>query len=317
MNVNITGIYENTIFEDLQLLQTDLSSLVNVVEGLPLQYADLTSFTILSNDYTAYKENSISYITNINNDIVNLSTNISILNTDINYNYVNITALSTLSTAIDEQFTLTTTYIDDKIIEQHDYTDQEIEALRVEGYIQEALTQAAAWITSDEGKRFRKKVWAKISSKWASFSGRHQYTEFLNDASFATAEELDEMLKVYRYDGLAAGIRCDAVTGKDIVMNGNTYIYSGNLYLTGDIHKGSFSSGGAWTQQKKLNDYFVMKGVKALHCLDINTTTELLELHYDDLDFEQGPAPYNYLKLKYPIHSVHPTQCLSVDPTTR
>jgi hypothetical protein len=107
MNVNITGMYENTIFEDLQLLQTDLSSLVNVVDGLPLQYADLTSFTILSNDYTAYKENSISYITNINNDIVNLSTNISILNTDINYNYVSITALSTLSTAVDDQFTLT------------------------------------------------------------------------------------------------------------------------------------------------------------------------------------------------------------------
>jgi hypothetical protein len=60
-----------------------------------------------------------------------------------------------------------------------------------------------------------------------------------------------------------------------------------------------------------------MKGVKAVHCLDINNTTELLELHYDDLDFEQGPAPYNYLKLKYHIHSVHPTQCLSVDPTTR
>ena len=60
-----------------------------------------------------------------------------------------------------------------------------------------------------------------------------------------------------------------------------------------------------------------MKGVKALHCLDINNTTELLELHYDDLDFEQGPAPYYNLKLKYPIHSVHPTQCLSVDPTTR
>ncbi len=42
-----------------------------------------------------------------------------------------------------------------------------------------------------------------------------------------------------------------------------------------------------------------------------------MELHYDDLDLEQGPAPYYCLKLKYPIHSVHPTQCLSVDPTTR
>ncbi len=65
------------------------------------------------------------------------------------------------------------------------------------------------------------------------------------------------MLKVYRYDGLAAGIRCDAITGKDIVMNGNTYTCSGNLYLTGDINKGTFTSTGLWTQQKKLNDYFV------------------------------------------------------------
>jgi hypothetical protein len=94
-------------------------------------------------------------------------------------------------------------------------------------------------------------------------------------------------------------------------MNGNTYIFSGYLFLTGDIKKGTFSIGGTWTQQKKLNDYVVMKGVKALHCLDINNSTELLELHYDDLDFEQGPAPYNYLKL------IHRTQCLSVDPTTR
>ena len=51
--------------------------------------------------------------------------------------------------------------------------------------------------------------------------------------------------------------------------------------------------------------------------MDSNNSTESLELHYDDLDFEQGPAPYNYLKLKYPIHSVHATQCLSVDSTTR
>jgi hypothetical protein len=99
------------------------------------------------------------------------------------------------------------------------------------------------------------------------------------------------MLKVYRYDGLAAGIRCDKKTGKDVVINGNTYVYSGDLYLTGDIQKGTFSSAGTWTEQKILNDYYVMKSVKALHCLDINNTTELLELHYDDLDFEQGPAP--------------------------
>ncbi len=31
----------------------------------------------------------------------------------------------------------------------------------------------------------------------------------------------------------------------------------------------------------------------------------------------QCPAPYYYLNLKYRIHSVHSTQCLSVDPTTK
>ena len=35
------------------------------------------------------------------------------------------------------------------------------------------------------------------------------------------------------------------------------------------------------------------------------------------MDFDLGPTPYYYLKLKYPIHSVHPTQCLSVNATTK
>jgi hypothetical protein len=267
MNVNITGIYDNTVivdtnlFEDVRLLQTGLSSLsdtlFNVVEGLPYQYANLTSFTILSNDYDSFKINNTSNLSNINLDIDNLSTSLSILSSDyesykitsnsylniINNDIINLnTTLSTLSTSIDDQFELTTTYIDEKITEQQEYTDQEIEALRTEGYVQEALTQALAWVTSDEGKRFRKKVWSRISSKWASFTGARLYTEFLNDASYATAEELDEMLKVYRYDGLAAGIRCDAIIGKELVINGGTYIYNGNLHLTGNINKGTFNA---------------------------------------------------------------------------
>ena len=53
-------------------------------------------------------------------------------------------------------------------------------------------------------------------------------------------------------------------------MKGDTYIFDGNLYLTGNIYKGTFSeSSGTWTGSKLLNDYFVMKGVKSLHCLDI------------------------------------------------
>jgi hypothetical protein len=67
MNVNITGIYDNPVivdnnlFEDVRLLQTGLSSLsdtlFNVVEGLPNQYANLTTFTNLANDYETFKKN--------------------------------------------------------------------------------------------------------------------------------------------------------------------------------------------------------------------------------------------------------------------
>ena len=63
MNVNITGI--NDVSEDIQLLQTGLSSLndtlVSVVDGLPFQYANLTTFTILSDDYESYKINTNTY----------------------------------------------------------------------------------------------------------------------------------------------------------------------------------------------------------------------------------------------------------------
>ncbi len=41
----------------------------------------------------------------------------------------------------------TITYIDDKTTEEHEYTDQEVEAWKNEGYIQETKTQllARAW----------------------------------------------------------------------------------------------------------------------------------------------------------------------------
>ncbi len=112
MNVNITGIYDNTVivdsnlFEDVKLLQTGLSSLsdtlYNVVEGLPNQYANLTTFTALSADYDSYKINN-------NSNIDNLTDDLSALNTNVNDNYVNNTTLTSLSTEIDNQFELTTT----------------------------------------------------------------------------------------------------------------------------------------------------------------------------------------------------------------
>jgi hypothetical protein len=59
--------------------------------------------------------------------------------------------------------------------------------------------------------------------------------------------------------------------GKEVVINGDTYIYNGNLFLTGNINKETFSSSsGAWTQQELLNYYFVMKGFKINNCLSID-----------------------------------------------
>ena len=97
MNVNITGIYDNTVivdsnlFEDVRLLQTGLSSLsdtlFDVVEGLPFKYANLTTFTILSDDYEAYKITDNSRFEILSNNYeqfkINNNTNLSILNTDI------------------------------------------------------------------------------------------------------------------------------------------------------------------------------------------------------------------------------------------
>ncbi len=92
MNVNITGIYDNTVivdnnsFEDVRLLHTWLSSLSNtlfsVVEGLPNQYANLTSFSNLYPSFDDYTINDNSNISTINLDIVILSTSLCILSSD-------------------------------------------------------------------------------------------------------------------------------------------------------------------------------------------------------------------------------------------
>ncbi len=115
MNVIITGSFDNTVvvdtdlFEDVKLLQTGLSSwsdnFFNLVEEHPITYAILTLFSDLSSDYEVYK--------------INNNTNISILHLDIENienNYVTNTSLSTLATAIDDLFKLTTTYIDEKAV---------------------------------------------------------------------------------------------------------------------------------------------------------------------------------------------------------
>jgi hypothetical protein len=80
MNINITGIYDNTVivdtnlFEDVRLLQTGLSSLsdtlFDVVQGLPYKYANLTTFSTLSDDYDAFNITNNSNLSTIYSDIV-------------------------------------------------------------------------------------------------------------------------------------------------------------------------------------------------------------------------------------------------------
>jgi hypothetical protein len=112
----------------------------------------------------------------MNLDIVNLGTSLSILSNDISNKYVNNTTLSTLSDTIDDEFTTTITYVDDKVQEQHEYTDQEIENLRNAGYIQEAVTQLLAWATSDVencGLQWNKLKWNKHRSRPTHIHGIH------------------------------------------------------------------------------------------------------------------------------------------------
>ena len=112
MNVNITGIYDNTVivdsnlFDDVKLLQTGLSSLsdtlFSVVEGLPYQYANLTAFTTLSNDYEAYKITNNTNISNLNNITTSLSnktdfSNLLVSNASTLLSSLNVSGQSTLN----------------------------------------------------------------------------------------------------------------------------------------------------------------------------------------------------------------------------
>ncbi len=72
-----------------------------------------------------------------------------------------------------------------------------------------------ASLASDQGKRFRKQIWTRLPSKWLSLTGCQAYTdsitELLDDAQQSTSGELDDLLKVYRYNWNNAGIRTDTL----------------------------------------------------------------------------------------------------------
>jgi hypothetical protein len=51
----------------------------DVIQGLPYQYANLTSFTTLSSDYDSYKINNNCNISTLNLEIYNSTTHLCIL----------------------------------------------------------------------------------------------------------------------------------------------------------------------------------------------------------------------------------------------
>ena len=176
-------------------------------------YKTFTDETIynLSSDYDLFKTLTINNIFDLSTNIILLNDNLITLGNDYDlfksYTYTTFYDISStfmnMASTIDEQFLITYQYIDVKDREQKTYTDDEVTQLRNEGMIQEAVTQILAWITSDEGKRFRKKVWDKIKYKWLTFSGSRPYSELSDDIDNAITDELDDSLKVYRYkDGI-------------------------------------------------------------------------------------------------------------------
>ena len=217
----MTGIYEPT-YDDITIIQTDITNLNQIfiitISGLPYTYAGLNEFNILSddfkililltdnkfndistniillnNDLESYKTFTDSNILTLGNEIISISTDYDLFKSyayttfyDISSTFIN------MASAIDEQFLITYQYIDEKDVEQKTYTDDEVTKLRNEGMIQEAVTQLLAWVTSDEGKRFRKKVWDKIKYKWLTFTGQRPYTELLDDVDNAITDELDD-----------------------------------------------------------------------------------------------------------------------------
>ena len=250
MSFNITGIYDQTyvidsnVFTDISILQTGLSSLNNTVFNGSVEYNSFTNttnnnFNVFNDDLEAFRITTNNNFTSLNTDLDNLialtNTNFSLLNTNLN-DFKNTTnnkfeligtALNILESDFTAYQTATNQLIIDNLQEAKDYTDQEVEELRNEGYIQEAVTQILSWATSDEGKRFRKKVWDRIKTKWLTFTGQRPYTELIDDIQQETTNELDDMLKVYRYsddglNGTIAGIRTDTFSGKEICMKGDT-----------------------------------------------------------------------------------------------
>ena len=181
MSVNVTGLYSNGGLsvdltnieaETIKINQVLTSESSSILRGNTLVYGDLeVNDENIINKINVLDSSTTSNFSTINNNINLINTDISGLTHDFN------TEINLINTDISGL----THHVDTGLQEQKDYTDAEIEQLRNEGYIQEAVTQIVAWIISDEGKLFRKKVWNRIKNKWLTFTSKRPYSELLDD----------------------------------------------------------------------------------------------------------------------------------------
>ena len=86
--------------------------------------------------------------------------------------------------------------------------------------------------------------------------------------------------------------------------------------MTGDINKGTFNiTTGAWSQQKKSNDFFLIKGVKNNNGLSIDSTTELLQYNIDPDYFNINAS--NQLSPVLEFKGIKTNNFLKIDATTK
>ena len=177
-------------------------------------------------------------------------------------------------------------------------------------FVAQVLYEILKWKFGATINALAKKVWDRMNGRYKedydAVASGDTYNTFTGDSIQAILEELNDMASVYRYDSLnnAAGINADPISTYGTTIYKSLLLYGlsdANIYLTGDIKFGSFNTTtDLFTTTKSLSDYLVIKGVKANHCLKINSTDDLLYLDFTD-DFEEEATTH---KLKLALSSI-------------
>ena len=154
--LNITGLYEpQEVAMNLSEINRNLIYFKIDTEGnFDSVNSDITDLTTDLNEFklrTNYNIDSVnSSMTYLKTASINFETQANDTFISINNSLIDLSNdIISLDQSTSNNFELTNDYIDAKHQEGKDYTDTEVENLRNEGLIQEAIAQVLAWITSD------------------------------------------------------------------------------------------------------------------------------------------------------------------------